>query len=180
MKAESAPEIPDPYRAARGLSDEVQRVLRKRGNATIGTVNPNGTPHMAPVWFLFEKSGSAVYFECNSATRKARNIEANGMASVLAKGKRDDGNGLIVLGQGRARLIKGEEAREITARIRRKYMTAQGYEPVSAYLDTIDDAVAELKPEKWVAWSPARINDTIRSLPEYADGSWDKWFLPDE
>ncbi|GGT43194.1 pyridoxamine 5'-phosphate oxidase family protein [Streptomyces chromofuscus] len=179
MKADNAPRIPEPYRAARGLSDAARSVLRKRGNATIGTVNPNETIHMAPVWFLFDESGS-VYFECNSATRKARNIQANGTASVLAKGKRADGNALIVLGQGRARLIKGEETSEFTARIRKKYLTDQGYDPVSAYLDTIDDAVAELTPEKWVAWSPARINDTIRSLPEYVDGSWDEWFLPDE
>jgi hypothetical protein len=134
---------------------------------------------MTPVWFLFDDAGR-VYFECSSATRKARNIEANGTASVLAKGKSSDGSALIVLGQGTARLIKGEETRELSTRIRAKYLTAEGYGPVSAYLDTIDDAVAELNPEKWVSWNTSNINDSICALPEYVDGKWEDWFLPDD
>ncbi|MFD6286228.1 pyridoxamine 5'-phosphate oxidase family protein [Streptomyces sp. NPDC060205] len=170
--------IPDPYRARRGLTPEVERVLRRRTNATIGSVNPDGTPHLARVWFLWDDN--RVYFEGSSATRKARNIAANGLASVLVKGQAADGSTLVVLGQGTGRLLTGDEAGRVCARIRGKYLTAEGMAPVSRYLDGIDDAVGELTPGRWATWSLRSMKAAIRALPEYGDDdTWDRWFLPE-
>jgi len=95
------------------------------------------------------------------------------------KGKAVDGSGMVVLGQGTARIIKGDMARVICARIREKYLTASGIDPVSAYLDSIDDAVAELSPVSWVGWNSQIINDSLHALAQNVGRNFDEWLLPD-
>jgi len=170
--------IPTAYRGVKGLSLEAARVLGQRCNAMIGSINPDGTVHMAPVWFLHEPPG-AIYFESNSATRKARNIATRSKASVLVKGHEEDGSGFMVLGQGEGRLVVGDPARELSLKIRKKYLTASGLGPVSQYLDAIDDSVVEIVPSHWVSWSASNMNDAIRALPEFEGDCWDSWFIKD-
>jgi PPOX class probable F420-dependent enzyme len=169
-----------PYRATTtGLTAAAVRVLRGRGTATIGTVGPDGLPHLAPVWFVFDDDGT-VGFESSSTTRKVRNVARTGSASVLAKGTADDGGTLTVLGQGSARVVVGAEARAIARRVRRKYLSDEGMGPVSSLLDRIDDVAVELRPSRWVAWNTSMVNDAIRALPDYSEDSWDRWFLHDQ
>lgn len=174
MNDHTIPQIPAEYRGTRGLSAEARRVLRGLGTATLGT-HDDGMVHLAQVWFLFAEPG-LVYFESSSATRKVRNIAANGRASILVKGKCADGSSLLVLGQGDARLLPVDEGRAVGARLRAKYISAAGAEPMSRFLDRIDDVVVEVRPLKWVYWSTAQVNDAIRALPECGDDSWNSWF----
>jgi hypothetical protein len=63
------------YRA-RPTSEEIEEVLGQRLVATVGTLNEDGSIHLAFVIFLHE--GGRMYFETSSVTRKARNAEARG------------------------------------------------------------------------------------------------------
>jgi Pyridoxamine 5'-phosphate oxidase len=61
------------YRA-RPTAEEVADVLSRRVAAAVGTLNPDGTVHLAYVLFLHHDG--RLYFETSSITRKARNAEA--------------------------------------------------------------------------------------------------------
>jgi nitroimidazol reductase NimA-like FMN-containing flavoprotein (pyridoxamine 5'-phosphate oxidase superfamily) len=175
---ESRPgKVPVEYQAHHGLSPEAVRVLRTQSTIVVGTVNSDEFVHMTPVWYLFADAGS-IYFESSAATRKVRNIRRGSPVSVLAKGPAADGNTLVVLGQGRGRVIdEVDRVRLMKRLLRAKYLSEEGIGAVSGYLDMLDDVVVEITPSTWVTWASSAINDTIRGLPGYRDGMWDKWFL---
>lgn len=52
----------------------------------LGTVTPDGTPHVAPIWGLW--IDNALVFSTGENTRKARNLAANGRCTVSIE--RDD------------------------------------------------------------------------------------------
>ena len=169
---------PHVYRAERELPAQAAALLHKRRTAVLGTPNRDGSVHMTPVWFYFEEG--RLYVETNSATRKARNVERAATASLLLRGKADDGSPVVALATGAARLIRGAAAGPIFTRLRAKYLSERGRGPVGRYLDGIDDVVIEILAERWSSWRGALMNDELRSLPEYDDGAWDEWFLPDD
>jgi general stress protein 26 len=74
------------YRA-QPTAEEVAEVLSRRVAAAVGTLNPDGTVHLAYVLFLHHDG--RLYFETSPITRKARNAEAAGTASMLVQGRVD-------------------------------------------------------------------------------------------
>jgi general stress protein 26 len=76
------------YRA-RPTSEEVAAVLAGRLVATVGTHNEDGSIHLAYVLFLHHDG--RLYFETSSVTRKARNAEADGSASMIVQGRASTG-----------------------------------------------------------------------------------------
>ncbi|MGH8947898.1 MAG: pyridoxamine 5'-phosphate oxidase family protein [Acidimicrobiia bacterium] len=66
------------YRAGATM-EEIEDVLSKRLNAAVGTLNGDGSIHLAFVIFLYAES--RFYFETSSVTRKARNVRARPTAS---------------------------------------------------------------------------------------------------
>lgn len=172
---ESAPRV---YRAERELPAHAAGLLLKRRTAVLGTPNHDGSVHMTPVWFYFERGH--LYVETNSATRKARNVERVGTASLLLRGKADDGSPVVVLARGAARLLRDESAAPIFPLLRAKYLSDRGRGPVGSYLDAVNDVVIEIVAERWSSWSGGLMNDELRSLPEYEEGAWEEWFLPDD
>jgi general stress protein 26 len=71
------------YRA-HPTSDEIAEVLAQRLVAAVGTLNSDGSIHLAYVLFLHDDG--RMYFETSSVTRKARNAERRGWASMLVQG----------------------------------------------------------------------------------------------
>ena len=152
---------------------EVNEVLQKRLNAVVGTLNPDGSIHMAFVWFLFD--GGRLYFETASVTRKARNAAERGVASMLIEGQT-----LMVLAEGKARVIDGDEAHRVHSRLRAKYVTETSREPVGRAFDTIDDVAVEITPAKWRSWSNRKLTQLIAEEHGRSgdDGSPADWHLP--
>jgi general stress protein 26 len=74
---------------AHPTADEIAEVLAKRLVATVGTRNEDGTIHLAYVLFLHEDG--RMYFETSSLTRKVRNAEQRGWASMIVQGPRRRG-----------------------------------------------------------------------------------------
>jgi PPOX class probable F420-dependent enzyme len=117
--------------------------------ASLGTANPDGSVHVIPVWFLWD--GVRMLVATNGESRKARNVEREGRATVMLH---DSPGGLDVRGltvYGRARLLRGEEALRLNERIHRKYVTANGLgiPSVTEFLSA-DDVTLELAPERAV------------------------------
>ena len=93
-------------------------MLSRRVAAAVGTLNPDGTVHLAYVLFLHHDG--RLYFETSSITRKSRNAEAAGTASMLVQGRTSTGRSLMVAAEDSARVIRGAEAQELNHRLRAK------------------------------------------------------------
>ncbi len=155
------------YRA-NAAQEDIERHLERRLKCTIGTLNPDGSIHLAFVIFLWEDG--RLYFETASITKKARNVAANPTASFAF----ESGDGFMAMAEGTARLIEGDEARAINERLRAKYLTDQVVDSVGAAWGDIDDVAVEITPHKWRSWDSSRFYDMSA---EAAGGlSTDQWW----
>ncbi|GAA4444028.1 pyridoxamine 5'-phosphate oxidase family protein [Phytohabitans houttuyneae] len=162
------------YRA-RPSGAEIAEVLSQRAVATVGTLNPDGTIHLAYVIFLHHDD--RLYFETSSLTRKARNADRTGQATVLVQGRASTGRSLMVSLEGTARLVRGPEAHDINHRLRAKYIRAEALPDVDRAWGRLDDVAVELTPRRQRSWSGAVLHaETQRELAMPYGGIW----LPDD
>jgi general stress protein 26 len=148
--------IPDGYKMGVALDDEARDALGTRQNATVGTLNADGSINLANVWFLFESG--RLYFETASSTRKARNVSGRKVVTVLVSHPDVD-----VRAEGRGRVILGEEAQAINLRIRAKYETDAAQED---FFSTIDDCAVEVSVDRWRTWRNHVLRAGIRAVRE--------------
>jgi nitroimidazol reductase NimA-like FMN-containing flavoprotein (pyridoxamine 5'-phosphate oxidase superfamily) len=139
--------------------EDIERHLERPITATIGTLNVDGSIHLAFVLFLWEDG--KLYFETASMTKKARNVASRDTASFAIEGK-----GFMAMAEGRARVIRGDEAHALNGRLRRKYLTEPAAETVGKAWGTVDDISIEITPTKWRSWS----NSALSELGEQAAG----------
>jgi hypothetical protein len=150
----------------------IQQHLVRPINATVGTLNPDGSIHLAFVLFLWEND--RFYFETASMTRKARNVAARPTASFAFEGE-----GFMAMAEGVGRLIEGDEAHAINGRLRRKYLTEPAVDTVGAAWGTVDDVAIEITPTRWRSWS----NEVLRELSADSAGDLapsDWWISEDD
>lgn len=160
-------------RASRGLTDAARTILERRVYAVLATQNDDGTPHLAPVMFLFD--GERIVVETGAATRKARNVAARGHASVLVQTP----EAAWVLGTGAAAVVSGADAVQHRDRIRAKYLTQSGQRACGGLLDEMDDVAIIVTPTDWLSWDLAPFMQALvaRGIdPAEADD----WFLSDD
>ncbi len=157
------------------LSTATRGLLQGRHYAALATLNKDGSMHLTPVWYLFENE--RLFVETASASHKARNIRARPQASLMID-IRQLGAERWVCGSGGARLIGGDQARELNLKIRRRYLTQAGLEDprVGPVFAAADDVSIELTPTAWRAWDLGSIDHQffgglLGKTPE-------KWFLP--
>ena len=164
------------YRTRSGLSEWAQRLLALPVDAVLGTVNPDGSPHTAAVGFCFD--GQRFLIASGSATRKVRNLEADPRARVLVMAPAastgiDDG---WVAADGRAELVRGEQARELNRRAVAPYLTtegARGYEEV--FLPVMDVAIV-VTAERWSSWDETAMLATMVEYGYTADDAA-RWYV---
>jgi general stress protein 26 len=65
--------IPDGLRTPHGLSDDLRGLLTRKGTAVLGTINPDGSPHLTMLQFSLDES-DRMYLPTNRTTRKVKNI----------------------------------------------------------------------------------------------------------
>jgi nitroimidazol reductase NimA-like FMN-containing flavoprotein (pyridoxamine 5'-phosphate oxidase superfamily) len=135
--------------------EEVADILGRREVATLGTLNEDGSVHLAYVIFLFEAGRFLV--ETSSVTRKARNIEARGHASMLVSGAGTDDRNVTVLAEGQGRLLRGEEASAAIRRVLEKYVRPGDVEAMHHAWSRFDDVALEITPHRWRTWTNARL-----------------------
>ena len=130
---------------------EIDDVLGQRLTAALGTLNEDGTIHLAYMIFVFEDG--RFILETSSETRKARNVADRRTASVLVQGTASNGRSLMVAAEGDARLIEPSEAQAVNLRIREKYLVADAVAAVHRAWANIDDVAIELTPRRWRSWT---------------------------
>ena len=154
---------------AKAAPEDIEGFLSTGSNAVLGTLNGDGSIHLAFMIFLYENQ--KMYFETASSTVKARNIAARPQASFAI-----DGDGFMAMAEGTARLIDGDEADEINMRLRAKYLTVAAVATVGRAWSTLDDVAIEVTPTRWRSWSNAKFGQFSM---EAAEGLGpDEWWKP--
>jgi nitroimidazol reductase NimA-like FMN-containing flavoprotein (pyridoxamine 5'-phosphate oxidase superfamily) len=154
---------------------EIADVLELREVATLGTVNEDGSVHLAYAIFLHEDG--RLYLETSSVTRKARNASRRGHASLLVQGRASTGRTLMVAAEGRARVITGDEAHEIRRRILAKYVKPEALAGIHRAFGRFDDVAIEITPVRWRSWT----NTVLRREAEREiAGPYSEVWLPDD
>src|SRR5262249_43338662 len=124
------------------------RFLEQRRIATIATIDPDGSPHAVPVWFLFRDG--MLYVGTQSASRKAKNAIARPRATLTVD-SREPGTERFVSASGPVTILQGDEARAIVAAVHERYLTsdARSDPRVGGALAAADDMVIAIKPAIW-------------------------------
>jgi hypothetical protein len=161
----------DVYRA-KATPDEIEDLLTKRVTATIGTLNEDGSIHLAYVIFLYESG--RFYCETASLTRKARNVRDRPTASFIVEGQTSSGRRVMAENEGAARLIVGEEALDVNRRLRAKYITEEALDRVDTAWNRLDDVAIEITPgPRWRSWCGAVFaEETAAAMGGTVKGVW--------
>jgi len=167
---------PRAYRAGSVLSEWARRILDLPLDAVLGTINPDGSPHTAPVGFAFD--GERILIASGSTTRKVHNLQSDPRARVLVMAQAaspgiDDG---WVAADGTAELVRGTEALELCRRAVAPYLTDEGkrgYE--SVFLPVMDVAII-VTPERWQTWDVTAMLDTMAEHG-YTEEDAARWYV---
>jgi hypothetical protein len=155
----------------RPTESEIADVLAQRLVATIGTVNADGSVHLAYV--LFEHHEGRLYVETSSLTRKARNVERSGSASAVVQGQSSGGRSLMVSLEGVARVVRGIEAHDLNHRLRAKYIKPEALPAVDRAWGRLDDVAIELTPRRVRSWTGTALHqETEKELTVPFDQIW--------
>jgi nitroimidazol reductase NimA-like FMN-containing flavoprotein (pyridoxamine 5'-phosphate oxidase superfamily) len=162
------------YRA-QPTPDEISEVLAKRLVATVGTLNEDGSIHLAYVIFLHHDG--RMYFETSSVTRKARNAEQRGWASMIVQGRASTGRSLMVAAEGTARVLRDAVAHDLNHRLRAKYIKPVALDGFDRAWGPLDDVAVEVTPGRWRSWTGSVLHEQTQK--ELAVAYGDAW-LPDD
>ena len=118
--------------------------------ARVATTRPDGRPHIAPVWYLWDKG--CIYFETESETVKANNLRANPNIAITVDATAGGLRLKYVILEGRAELIDDlDTVKMIAARIYSRYVDSEEYEtaPIQEML-SLADLIVMVKPAKYI------------------------------
>ncbi|MEV6752723.1 PPOX class F420-dependent oxidoreductase [Streptomyces sp. NPDC051214] len=106
---------------AQKMTEDQWRAFVSQGTRTgkLSTVRADGSPHIAPIWFLLD--GDEVVFNTGAQTVKGRNLARDGRVALCVDDDRPPFTFVIL--QGQARLSDDpDEVRHWAARLGARYM----------------------------------------------------------
>lgn len=160
---------PAPTRALAGpevLRDPfVRELLALRLVAVLGTVAPDGLPHLTPVWFA--DGGDCVLMATASSSRKVANLSREPRAALVLHDSRPGFEVRGVSMTGRAAVVTGADAAHLIERVHARYVgpPASDDRDVRGFL-AADDIVLRFAPEYAWTWDQRRTaaNRATRAL----------------
>lgn len=147
------PSIPDSYRTPQGLTDDLRRLLVRKSSVALGTINPDGSPHMTLLLFSLGES-DRMYLPTPRTTRKVKNILDRPEVTALV----DLESGWVSC-TGRARIVEGAEAADLNRTVYDRILTETGRATIGGFLEAHEDAAIEITPTKWLSWQMDPIFD---------------------
>jgi PPOX class probable F420-dependent enzyme len=158
-----------------GLTGWARALLEGRHYAMLATIDADGSLHQTPVWYLFRDE--QLYVGCPSSSRKARNVMARPIASLVVD-VRKPGAERWVAGSGPVTIIRDDQSRKLVRAIQERYLTTEALaDPrIGPGFAAADDVTLALRPAKWRSWSSGDLDaqhfgGLLRASPE-------KWFRP--
>ncbi|MGW3629345.1 PPOX class F420-dependent oxidoreductase [Streptomyces sp. NPDC005122] len=137
---------------AQKMTDEQWRAFVSHGTRTgkLSTVRADGSPHVAPIWFLLD--GADLIFNTAKETVKGRNLARDGRVALCVDDDRPP-FGFVVL-EGRAELSEDpDELRLWAARIGGRYMGAERAEEFGKRNGVPGELVVRVRIDKILAYS---------------------------
>ncbi|MFF0156855.1 PPOX class F420-dependent oxidoreductase [Streptomyces sp. NPDC005263] len=116
---------------AQNMTDTEWRAFVSHGTRTakLSTVRADGSPHIAPIWFLLD--GNEVVFNTGKTTVKGRNLARDGRVALCVDDDRPPFHFVVL--QGHARVIEElDEVRHWAGRIGARYMGEERAEEFGA------------------------------------------------
>ncbi|MFF7331420.1 TIGR03618 family F420-dependent PPOX class oxidoreductase [Streptomyces sp. NPDC008150] len=135
---------------AQKMTDEEWQAFISAGTRTakLSTVRADGSPHVAPIWFLLD--GTDVVFNTGKDTVKGRNLARDGRVALCVDDDRPP-FGFVVL-QGRADLSEDlADVRAWATRIAARYMGAERAEEFGARNGVPGELLVRVRVEKVLA-----------------------------
>ncbi|MFJ3307607.1 PPOX class F420-dependent oxidoreductase [Streptomyces sp. NPDC086549] len=135
---------------AQKMTDEEWRAFVSDGTRTgkLSTVRADGSPHVAPIWFLLD--GDEVVFNTGKETVKGRNLARDGRVALCVDDDRPPFHFVVL--NGRARLSEDlDEVRHWATRIGARYMGEERAEEFGARNGVPGELVVRVTIDKVVA-----------------------------
>ncbi|MEV7976675.1 PPOX class F420-dependent oxidoreductase [Streptomyces sp. NPDC086519] len=135
---------------AEKMTDEEWRAFVSHGTRTgkLSTVNADGSPHVAPVWFLLD--GDDLVFNTGKNTVKGRNLARDGRVALCVDDDRPPFHFVVL--NGRARLSEDlGELRDSATRIAARYMGEERAQEFGARNGVPGELLVRVTVEKVVA-----------------------------
>ena len=135
---------------AQKMTDEEWRAFVSLGTRTgkLSTVRADGSPHVAPIWFLLD--GDDVVFNTAKETVKGRNLARDGRVALCVDDDRPPFDFVVL--QGRAHLSEDPvELRYWAARIGARYMGEERAEEFGARNGVPGELLVRVTVEKVLA-----------------------------
>jgi PPOX class probable F420-dependent enzyme len=135
---------------AQKMTDEQWRAFVSQGTRTgkLSTVRADGSPHVAPVWFLLD--GDHVLFNTAKESVKGRNLARDGRAALCVDDDRPPFDFVVL--EGRTELSEDlGELRHWAARIGARYMGEDRAEELGKRNGVPGELLVRMRIEKVVA-----------------------------
>ncbi|MFJ8018985.1 PPOX class F420-dependent oxidoreductase [Streptomyces sp. NPDC096311] len=135
---------------AQKMTDEQWRAFVSQGTRTgkLSTVRADGSPHVAPIWFLLD--GDHVLFNTAKETVKGRNLARDGRVALCVDDDRPPFDFVVL--EGRAELSEDPaELRHWAARIGARYMGEDRAEEFGKRNGVPGELLVRVRIEKVVA-----------------------------
>ncbi|MFG2957991.1 PPOX class F420-dependent oxidoreductase [Streptomyces sp. NPDC048291] len=135
---------------AEKMTDDEWRAFVSHGTRTgkLSTVNADGSPHVAPIWFLLD--GDELVFNTGKDTVKGRNLARDGRVALCVDDDRPPFHFVVL--NGHARLSEGlDELRDWATRIAARYMGAERAAEFGARNGVPGELLVRVAVEKVVA-----------------------------
>lgn len=129
-------------------TEQTNDFLSERRNATIATINKNGTPQLTPVIFYWD--GSTFYVSVTKETIKYQNLKRDARMSLVVDDVLDHH---CVIATGKATLQE-QAIWDMTEKIMYKYYGPEEGAPYLEQLKKQKRVLIVLKPTKIQTWGP--------------------------
>lgn len=133
------------------LDPKFLTLLEGRRIASLATLNPDGSPHLTAVWYLYQDG--CFFVATSSRSRKARNLAQRPTATLMVEARKP-GSERGVTATGPVEVISGKEVHPLNLRIHRRYMSnaAIADPQVGGVFAQFDDICLKLRPRVWTWW----------------------------
>lgn len=134
------------------MNENEWRAFLSEGTRTakLSTVSADGSPHVAPVWFLVE--GGDLVFNTGKETVKGRNLLREGRAAVCVDDEREPFAFVVVRGPVTISEEPGE-LRDVATRVAARYMGAERGKMFGERNAVPGELVVRLRMDKVTAFS---------------------------
>ena len=131
--------------------DEVETFLNSASIARLASHNPDGTIHIAPVWFLYEDG--YIFIGTQRISRKARNVADDPRVTVVIDKQAPPFMGVVIYGHAE---LEQEDAVAQRVTIFTKYMDSkQATRTANQLAEAFAPVIIRIRPQQTISYDYA-------------------------